>query len=245
MIMTKDTIGKLVQWAETYNDRENFKEDPIIFPRHFADRLHSGQACLQDVEIAAIFASHFAWGRRSLIVRDLQRLMDFMQWKPYDYVMKGQWKDDPTSVHRTIKWSETAAICSRLKAIYEQTSTLEGYDQEAFRTGVFGQKPDAKSPNKKINMMRRWMVRDDGKVDLGVWKNSDKDSLLIPLDVHVHDVATILGLTERKQKDINTVKEITDSFRDIFPGDPCKGDFALFGYGVTHPKESKPENADA
>ena len=27
--------------------------------------------------------------------------------------------------------------------------------------------------------------------------------------------------------------EITDAFREIFPDDPCKGDFALFGYGVT------------
>ena len=36
------------------------------------------------------------------------------------------------------------------------------------------------------------------------------------------------------EEDIRTVEEITDSFRSIFPGDPCKGDFALFGYGVTH-----------
>ena len=37
-------------------------------------------------------------------------------------------------------------------------------------------------------MMRRWFVRNDGKVDLGIWKDSDPDCLLIPLDVHVHDV---------------------------------------------------------
>jgi hypothetical protein len=28
--------------------------------------------------------------------------------------------------------------------------------------------------------------------------------------------------------------EITDAFKEIWPEDPCKGDFALFGYGVTH-----------
>lgn len=78
------------------------------------------------------------------------------------------------------------------------------------------------------------MVRDDGKVDLGLWKNTSPDTLLIPLDVHVYQQATELELTERKPKDIKTVIEITDTFRDIFPGDPCKGDFALFGYGVTH-----------
>ena len=85
-------------------------------------------------------------------------------------------------------------------------------------------------------MLRRWMVRDDGKVDLGLWKNISPDELLIPLDVHVYTQAVELDLTARKPKDIKTVREITDAFSDIFPHDPCKGDFALFGYGVTHGK---------
>ena len=76
------------------------------------------------------------------------------------------------------------------------------------------------------------MVRDDGKVDLGLWKSSRKTELILPLDVHVYNQATALGLTSRKQKDIVTAQEITDAFRDIFPEDPCLGDFALFGYGV-------------
>ncbi len=78
------------------------------------------------------------------------------------------------------------------------------------------------------------MVRNDGRVDLGVWRNSSPKDLLIPLDVHVYGQATALGLTSRKPKDITTVKEITDAFKEIFPDDPCKGDFSLFGYGVTH-----------
>jgi len=83
-------------------------------------------------------------------------------------------------------------------------------------------------------MMRRWMVRDDGKVDLGLWKHSDKRDLIIPLDVHVHRQATELGMITRKSKDFEAAKEITDAFRQIFPDDPAKGDFALFGYGVNN-----------
>ena len=83
------------------------------------------------------------------------------------------------------------------------------------------------------------MVRDDGKVDLGVWKHSSKADLLIPLDVHVYEMAAEIGLTSRKQKDIVTVREITDAFREIFPDDPCKGDFALFGYGLYRKQEQK------
>ena len=234
--MDNKTIDLLRGWAETYNDPAYFREDPIAFPARFAEMEKRQTRCLKDIETAAVFASHFAWGRRAMIVRDCTRLFDHMDWKPYDYVMRGEWRNDGTSIHRTVKWSEVAAICSRLKDIYERVDSLEGFTLEMFRTGVFGQKPDPKAPGKKINMMRRWMVRDDGKVDLGVWKNTSPAELLIPLDVHVYDTAAAIGLTSRKQKDIVTVREITDAFSEIFPGDPCKGDFALFGYGVTHQK---------
>ena len=234
--MDKTTVELLRDWAETYNDPAYFREDPIAFPARFAEMEKRQTRCLKDIETAAVFASHFAWGRRAMIVRDCTRLFDHMDWKPYDYVMRGEWRNDGTSIHRTVKWSEVAAICSRLKDIYERVDSLEVFTLEMFRTGVFGQKPDPKAPGKKINMMRRWMVRDDGKVDLGVWKNTSPAELLIPLDVHVYDTAAAIGLTSRKQKDIVTVREITDAFSEIFPGDPCKGDFALFGYGVTHQK---------
>ena len=237
--MEESVRRQLIEWAAVYNDPLYFQEDPIAFPTRFAGLLKAGRACLQDVETAAVFAAHFAWGRRAMIVRDCTRLFDEMDWKPYDYVMRGNWRDSDVSIHRTVKWSEVAAICRRLRDIYQGQDSLESLTPEQWRTDVFGQKPDAKAPNKKINMMRRWMVRDDGKVDLGLWKDTSPADLLIPLDVHVYEVATVLGLTSRKPKDIVTVQEITASFGDIFPSDPCKGDFSLFGYGVTHPKAGK------
>ena len=210
--MESEVRSRLIAWAEEYNDEKYFKEDPIVFPKRFHDLYRQGKCSLADIEVAAVFAAHFAWGRRAMIVRDCTRLFDEMSWKPYDYVMKGAYRSDDASIQ-------------------------ESLTQGDMRVGIFGQKPDPKAPDKKINMMRRWMVRDDGKVDLGVWKDTDPACLLIPLDVHVHDVAMDLGLTSRRQKDIRTVQEITSSFSGIFPGDPCKGDFSLFGYGVTHPKK--------
>lgn len=220
----------LLAWADKYNDPAWFENDPVAFPRKF----FSSGARLQDIEVAAIFAAHFAWGRRAMIVRDCERFFDFLEWKPWEYVMNGDWRDDPTSIHRTIKWSETAAICSRLKDWYTGHDSLESLGTEGIRERIFGQKPDPKAPNKKINMLRRWLVRNDRKVDLGVWKHSSPSDLIIPLDVHVYTQATELGLTARKQKDLATALEITDAFRELFPGDPAKGDFALFGYGIDH-----------
>ncbi len=219
---------RLRQWADTYNNPEYFREDPIAFPREFASR----GAGLKDIEIAAVFAAHFAWGRRSMIVRDCTRLFDEMEWRPYDYVMKGCWRCDAASAHRTVRWSEVASICARLKEYYSGYDSLERLDAGQIRTGVYGQKEDPKAANKKINMMRRWMVRRDGKVDLGLWKGTDPATLVIPLDVHVYQEAEALGLTDRRQKDLRTAVQITDAFREIWPADPCLGDFALFGYGI-------------
>ena len=237
----------LIEWALKYNDPEYFQEDPIIFPTQFARKMKEGKAVLADVEIAALLSSHLAWGRRSMIVRDCERLFDEMCWRPYDYIMNGEYRDEAVSLHRTIKWSEIAAICKRLQGIYQEqnhlqakeegksqeSASIEGLSDMEIRCRIFGQKEDRRAPNKKINMMRRWMVRDDGKVDFGLWKDSDKKDLILPLDVHVYTQATELGLTGRGQKDIVTAQEITDAFREIWPEDPCLGDFALFGYGVT------------
>lgn len=224
----------LIGWAEEYNDPKYFQEDPIIFPTKFARKYENGEAVLADVEIAGLLAAHLAWGRRAMIVRDCDRMLEEMCWRPYDYVMNGEYRNEDVSLHRTIKWSQFAQICENLRNIYGERDSLEGLTDTDIRCRIFGQKEDRKAPNKKISMMRRWMVRDDGKVDLGVWKNSDKASLILPLDVHVYTQATALGLTSRKQKDIVTAQEITDAFREIWPDDPCKGDYSLFGYGVTH-----------
>lgn len=227
--MTAEVEEKLREWAEKYNDPAYFEEDPISFPREFLRR----GAGLRDIETAAVFAAHFAWGRRSMIVRDCERLFDEMEWKPYGYIEAQDYRSDDSSIHRTVKWSEVASICRNLHSWYSAHDSLESLSPSEFRTLIYDGKPDPKAPNKKINMLRRWMVRRDGKVDLGLWKGSDPAELIIPLDVHVYDVSRELGLTERKSKDIATALEITEHFRTIFPGDPAKGDFALFGYGLT------------
>ena len=232
ILMDEALKNTLIEWAHEYNDPKYFQEDPIIFPTRFAQMHSNGEASLADVEISAVLASHLAWGRRAMIVRDCDRMFQEMGWKPYEYVMNGEYRDEDVSMHRTIKWSDFSAICSRLKSIYSTRDSIEGLTDTEIRCLIFGQKEDRKAPNKKISMMRRWLTRDDGKVDLGVWKESDKKALILPLDVHVYDQATSLGLTARRQKDIVTAHEITDAFREIWPDDPCLGDFALFGYGV-------------
>ena len=229
--------NKLAAWAETFNDPEYFREDPIVFPTYFRAGMKAGRCSLKDVEVAAVFASHFAWGRRSMIVRDCRRLFDRMNWRPYDFVMEDRCPRCPDSIHRTVKWSEVADICDRLRRWYGQHDTLEGLSAEEMRVMVYGRKSDAKAPNKKINLMRRWMVRNDGMVDLGLWKDFiDRRSLIIPMDTHVLQQSVRLGLLNSKTATMSTARRLSAALMEIFPDDPMKGDFALFGYGVNAQK---------
>lgn len=240
--------NNILRLAREYNKAEYFKTDPIIFPKHFY-RLFKGEeninceqhltippnysVSLQDVEIVAVIAAHLAWGRRDMIVRNITRAMDEMRWRPYEYVMGGIYKSCNESLHRTIKWCEFAQICSNLKMYYTNNKTLEPLLPDKFRTTIFGQKSDKNAANKKIHMLRRWMVRNDGIVDMGIWKSISPSELIIPLDVHVHRTAMELGITKRKSADITTAREITEYLKSIFPKDPVIGDFALFAYAAT------------
>lgn len=240
-----DTLRVL---AEQYNRPEMFLGDPIIFPREFAERMGRGEASLQDVEIAAVIAAHLAWGRRDMILRDCRRAFDEMGWQPFKYILQGRngnpaapaYRDDDASLHRTVKWSEFAAICRRLHSFYtfipplgniaagKKIPSLEILSPDEMRVRVFGQKSDPGAANKKIHMLWRWMVRRDGKVDLGLWRSISPADLVIPLDVHVHRNALLLGITRRKSTDFRTALEITEFLKSVFPGDPVLGDFALF-----------------
>lgn len=190
---------------------------------------------LKDVEIAGLIAAHLAWGRRDMIVRDCNRAFEEMQWRPLEYVMRGEYRCGQESLHRTIRWSEFAAICGRMKVFYAENESVEPLTPDQIRVQIYGQASNPKMANKKIHMFRRWMVRNDGIVDLGLWSHTSPADLIIPLDTHVHASALKLGITTRKSADITTALEITEFLKEAFPDDPCKGDFALFAY----PAENK------
>jgi uncharacterized protein (TIGR02757 family) len=82
---------------------------------------------------------------------------------------------------------------------------------------------------KRLHMALRWLVRNDGIVDLGIWNRLKPSDLMIPLDVHVARVSRDLGLIERKSNDRMAVEMLTAKLREFDPTDPVKYDFALFG----------------
>jgi uncharacterized protein (TIGR02757 family) len=100
--------------------------------------------------------------------------------------------------------------------------------------GSFGVIPqNVQSACKRVCMFLRWMVRDNSPVDIGLWSDfMDKRLLIIPLDTHVMQQSMRLGLLNGGTASMSVARRLTTTLKDVFPEDPLKGDFALFGYGV-------------
>lgn len=92
---------------------------------------------------------------------------------------------------------------------------------------------NAQSSCKRLCMFLRWMVRDGSPVDIGLWSDIiDRRTLIMPMDTHVVQEANRLGLIHSKSTTMAAAIKLTERLREIFPDDPLKGDFALFGYGI-------------
>lgn len=235
--MDNDTEKKLKEWARQYHQAAFIVSDPVQFPHRYSRK--------EDIEISGLLTAVLSFGNRRQILRVSERLDGMMGHSPLEYVLSGRWRDDfrgsdPRSFYRMISYAGFRLYFEKLYEVYASGRTLE--DALSDFTGNPMQKFCAflevsdRSPQKKLNMFLRWMIRRNSDVDFGIWKTLSPSELVIPLDTHVCRVAFLLGLTEKQVFSLNNARKITEALSEIFPGDPCLGDFALFGYGVDHPE---------
>lgn len=118
----------------------------------------------------------------------------------------------------------------RLTAL-EAMEALTAWFREGGSRGVIPQ--DTRSSCKRLAMFLRWMVRDGSPVDLGLWADIiDKATLIMPMDTHVVQEARRLGLLASTTTSMANALRLTARMAEVFPGDPLRADFALFGLGV-------------
>jgi uncharacterized protein (TIGR02757 family) len=242
----------LDEQVERINTRAFVAADPVQFPRRYQ--------LVQDIEITAFTVAVITWGKRPMILRDAERMLARMGDSPYEYVMNEGYRSlGRANVHRTFFEDDLACILRGFKHIYDRHATMEAYLQ---RCGVSRQTDGAawriaaalrealaeanhgevrpqclptnfeRSALKRINLALRWLVRNDGIVDVGAWTLLSPAQLYIPLDVHVAATARRLNLLSRKSNDRKAVEALTAALREFCPQDPVKYDFALFGIGV-------------
>ena len=105
--------------------------------------------------------------------------------------------------------------------------------------------PENGSACKRMNLFLRWMVRPTSP-DLGIWDFVDPAKLVMPLDTHVHRIATFLGLNERKSADWKAARALTDRLARFDSADPVRYDFALCRLGILDrcSRRRRKENCD-
>ncbi len=233
-----------------YNNFDFIESDPIQIPHSFSLK--------EDIEIAGFLSATIAWGNRKMIIKNSKKLMNIMGNSPYDFVMNHSDENldrFDNFVHRTFNSLDAKTFMKGLQNIYQNHDGLEAVfskNQEENsmqksihefkkiffeiehlqRTEKHVSDPLNNSAAKRINMFLRWMIRNDNKVDFGIWKSISTSKLSCPLDVHSGNVARKLGLLKRKQNDGKALTELDLSLRKLDKNDPVKYDFALFGLGV-------------
>ena len=93
--------------------------------------------------------------------------------------------------------------------------------------------PVSGSACKRWNLYLRWMVRPESGVDLGLFRAPPASALLIPLDVHIHRISRMVGLTRRASGGWKTAAEVTAALAAFRPEDPIHYDFALSHVGIS------------
>ncbi len=253
--MNEDELKAFLDVKAAFYNRPNFiSADPISIPHQFKK--------MQDIEIAGFFTATLAWGNRTSILNSCNRLMQLMDYAPYDFILNHKEKDLKRFMdfkHRTFNTTDALYFLHFFRNFYKKHKSLEdafsgfisrkdenienalrGFHNLFFsledapkRTKKHVATPERNSTCKRLNMFLRWMVRkDDCGVDFGIWKKIKPSQLICPCDVHVDRVARKLGLITGKQTNWKTAVELTSKLKQLDPVDPVKYDFALFGLGV-------------
>lgn len=247
--MQQSLIYHFHELADRYETPEFIIGDPSWFMHQVV-----GQ---QNQEAMAFIASCLSYGSRKQFLPKIDFMLHASDGKVYDWIVSGDFeKDIPLDktrcYYRLYKFSDIHMLLRGLQEILRKYGSLAEYCRSVvgpegnavsflsdissyFRAlGLKGIVPaPLSSVCKRPCMFLRWMVRDNSPVDLGLWKDIvDSSTLIIPLDTHVVQTARHFGLIETQSTSWHTAVSLTNLMAEAFPGDPARGDFALYGLGI-------------
>ncbi|MBO4532258.1 MAG: TIGR02757 family protein [Treponema sp.] len=241
--------SKLISLADTYEVSSFTDSDPSQFLLWYKNSQ-------TDTELASFIAAMLSFGSRSQFIPKIDFILStadtisqsISSWLTSDAYKKSFPKGD-NKFYRFYSYDDLQTFFTELATLLSQSGSLGEYFksewEKAGSTTLLSDIISASFPksrlvpkgrssaNKRIHMFLRWMVRTDSPVDLGLWTWYPAANLIIPLDVHVMQEAQQLGLLSPKATaSRKTAIELTKQMEQIFPGDPCRADYALFGLGV-------------
>lgn len=243
--MDADVKKRLIACADLYETDRFMQGDPSWF-------MHQVEGTVNR-ETTAFVASCLSYGSRKLFMPKIQQLLDMAEGDLYQWICSRKYRidipDSPTTFYRLQTHHHMRQLFDALHTLFLSHRSLGNYLQsQAVSTATEALEAlvhhfsawdvghlvphTTGSSCKRVCMFLRWMVRDGSSVDLGLWTFIDKRTLLMPLDTHVLQEAARLKLISGKTASMRTAAQLTETLRQVFPDDPLKGDFALFGDGI-------------
>ena len=244
-------------------DVTTIEPDPLQLVLRYSDPL--------DQEVAGVIAAAFAYGRADIIVRNIGGVLASMGPSPYAYLRRGvRARDFAGFAHRFHKTPDLVAFLKSIAKVIEEHGSLGAlfrkcYDasdadigpslarfvdsvlspQSSVLLRYLLTSPRDGSACKRMNLYLRWMVRRTSP-DLGLWTFVDPAKLVMPVDTHIHRIATFLGLNRRKTADWKAARLLTDRLASFDATDPVRYDFALCRLGILDlcSRKRRKENCD-
>ena len=245
-MIDEKTCGLLRQYADQYETKDFLCGDPSWFMHQVDDRHNQ--------ETMAFLASCLSYGSRAQFMPKIAFLLEKSKKSPYNWIKSGAFAEDFYASDRQCFYRlysnglmyDFFEVFRKLLNTYdslgefvrcEADDGLGAVDAICRFFSGHGIKlvvpQDTQSACKRVCMFLRWMVRSGSPVDLGLWADFiDRRTLIMPLDTHVLAQATRLGLLKSRNATMHTAIKLTETLKNVFPDDPLRGDFALFGYGV-------------
>ncbi|HYR29075.1 MAG TPA: TIGR02757 family protein [Thermoanaerobaculia bacterium] len=223
-----------------------------------------------DQEVAGLIAAAFAYGRAEYIVSNIGAVLEKMTPSPSHYLRTFDRREATKRfagfAHRFHKTPDLVALLAAM-ARHDSLGALfaAGYDEGDADIGPSLTRfvsallpadapqslrylltdPRDGSACKRMNLYLRWMIRRTAP-DLGIWRFANPAKLVMPVDTHIHRIATFLGLNDRATADWKAARAITDKLARFDPADPVRYDFALCRLGILDlcSTKRKKENCD-
>ncbi|MCR5820439.1 MAG: TIGR02757 family protein [Bacteroidaceae bacterium] len=248
--MEKETLEQmLIRYSAQYESTEFLVGDPSWF-MHQVDGAENQEAM-------AFIASVLSYGNRSQFMARVQQILENTDGRVDTWVRNGSYErmfqaGDKSCFYRLYSCDTMNRFLTAYRILLQANGTLGAYLRERNTAdcleaisaicsffaghGISVVIPkDTQSACKRVCMFMRWMVRSDSPVDLGLWADFiDRRTLIMPLDTHVLSQSVRLGLLKSRTASMSSAICLTKALAEIFPDDPLRGDFALFGYGVNH-----------
>lgn len=246
--MTEQTAELLRQYAAEYETSDFLNGDPSWF-------MHQVNGTANQ-ESMALVASVLSYGSRPVFMNKIDCILRASGGEMHYWITEGAYRhmfpaDDKSCFYRFYTKAIMRAFLDTYRSILLKYGSLGNAVAESASDGfqalvricrLFNDNgcssvipKDTTSACKRLCMFMRWMVRDNSPVDLGLWSTIiDRRTLIIPLDTHVLQQSNRLGLISSTNASMTTARKLSSILASVFPDDPLRGDFALFGYGVNH-----------